>query len=90
MTGLRVLYANQAMEERGRADVPDRNKVSRLWEVYWLRRVAPLGPKSSLKVQSYCRPDQRELGRRADLPGDGFAYVASMFPGAEASFDCSR
>ena len=87
MTGLSVLYANQAMEERGWADVPDKNKVSRLREVYWLRRVAPLGPKSSLKVQSYWRPDQRELGRRADLPGDGFAYVVSMFPSTEASFE---
>ena len=87
MTGLSVLYANQAMEERGWADVPDKNKVSRLREVYWLRRVAPLGPKSSLKVQLYWRPDQRELGRRADLPGDGFAYVVSMFPSTEASFE---
>ena len=32
MTGLSVLYANQAMKERGWADVPDRNKVSRLRE----------------------------------------------------------
>ena len=87
MTGLSVLYANQAMEERGWADVPDRNKVSRLREVYWLRSVAPLAPDSSLKVQLYWRPDQRELGRRADLPGDGFAYVATMFPSAEASFE---
>ena len=87
MTGLSVLYANQAMEERGWADVPDRNKVSRLREVYWLRSVAPLAPESSLKVQLHWRPDQRELGRRADLPGDGFAYVATMFPSAEASFE---
>ena len=45
MTGPSVQYANHAMEERGRADVPDRNKVSRLWEVYWLRRVAPLAAR---------------------------------------------
>ena len=51
MTGLSVLYANQAMKDRGWADVPDRNKVSRLREVYWLKGVASSGPKSSLKMQ---------------------------------------
>ena len=83
MTGLSVLYANQAMKERGWADIPDRNKVSRLREMYWLKVVKPLGPKSNLKMQLYWRPDQGELGRRADMPGDGFAYVATMFPSAE-------
>ena len=87
MTGLSVLYANQAMKDRGWADVPDRNKVSRLREVYWLKGVAPSGPKSSFKMQLHWRPDQRELGRRADLPGDGFAYVVPVFPSAEASFE---
>ena len=87
MTGLSVLYANQAMKERGWADVPDRNKVSRLREMYWLKDVNPLGPKSNLKMQLYWRPDQGELGRRADMPGDGFAYVLTMFPSAEASFE---
>ena len=87
MTGLSVLYANQAMKDRGWADVPDRNKVSRLREVYWLKGVTPLAPESSLRMQLYWRPDQRELGRRADLPGDGFAYVATMFSSAEASFE---
>ena len=87
MTGLNVLYANQAMEERGWAAVPDRNKVSRLREVYWLKGVAPLGPKSTIQMRLSWRPDQGELGRRADLPGDGFAYVVKMFPRAEASFE---
>ena len=87
MTGLSVLYANQAMKDRGWADVPDRNKVSRLREGYWLRDVAPLATASSLRMQLYWRPDQGELGRRADLPGDGFAYVAAMFPSAEANFE---
>ena len=87
MTGLNVLYANQAMEERGWAAVPDRNKVSRLREVYWLKGVAPLGPKSTIQMGLSWRPDQGELGRRADLPGDGFAYVVTMFPRAEASFE---
>ena len=86
MTGLSVLYANQAMKEGGWADVPDRNKVSRLREGYWLRNVVPLGSKSSFQMQLYWRPDQAELGRRADLPGDGFAYAATMFPSAEANF----
>ena len=45
MTGLSVLYANQAMKERGWADVPDRNKVSRLREMYWLKGVKPLRPQ---------------------------------------------
>ena len=57
MTGLSVLYANQAMKERGWADIPDRNKVSRLREMYWLKGVKPLGPKSNLKMQLYWRPD---------------------------------
>ena len=87
MTGLSVLYANQAMKDRGWADVPGRNKVSRLREVYWLRGVAPSAPESSLRMQLYWRPDHGELGRRADLPGDGFAYVATMFPSAEANFE---
>ena len=38
-------------------------------------------------MQLSWRPDQGELGRRADLPGDGFAYVATMFPSAEANFE---
>ena len=87
MTGLSVLYANQAMKERGWADVPDRNKVSRLREMYWLKGVKPIGPKSNLKMQLYWRPDQGELGRKADMPGDGFSYVATMFPSAEANFE---
>ena len=87
MTGLSVLYANQAMKDRGWADVPDRNKVSRLREGYWLRRVVPSATASGLRMQLYWQPDQGELGRRADLPGDGFAYVATMFPSAEANFE---
>ena len=88
MTGLSVLYASQAMKERGWADVPDRNKVSRLREVYWLRDVAPLdAAKSTLKMSLSWQPDRRELGRRADLPGDGFVYVVRMFPRPEASFE---
>ena len=88
MTGLSVLYASQAMKERGWADVPDRNKVSRLREAYWLRRVAPLdAAKSILEMDLSWQPDRRELGRRADLPGDGFVYVARMFPRPEASFE---
>ncbi len=53
MTGLSVLYANQAMKDRGWADVPDRNKVSRLREGYWLRNVLPLATASSLRMQLF-------------------------------------
>ena len=88
MTGLSVLYASQAIEERGWADVPDRNKVSRLREVYWLRSVSPLdAAKSILEMHLSWKPDRRKLGRRADLPGDEFVYVARMFPRQEASFE---
>ena len=38
MTGLSVLYAKEATEEREWAAVPDRDRTGRLREVYWARR----------------------------------------------------
>ena len=87
MTGLSVLYAKQAMEERDWAEVPDRDKTSRLREVYWARLMeSEFGHKSTFRMSLHWRPDRGELGRRADLPGDGFIYTVDMSADAEDIF----
>ena len=47
MTGLRVLYAKEATEEREWVAIPDRDRTGRLREVYWARCAeSKLGRKS--------------------------------------------
>ena len=88
MTGLSILYTQQATEEKEWATVPDRDKTSRLREVYWARKVEKeIEKKSSFQMQLYWRPDRGEMGRRPDHPGDGFIYMVRMYPEAEGNFE---
>ena len=88
MTGLSVLYASEAAEERDWAAVPDRDRTGRLREVYWMRRVdSKTGGKQLVNSTLYSRPDRRAIGRRGDEPGDGFIHLVSMVPSVENRFE---
>ena len=88
MTGLSVLYAKQAAEEREWAAIPDRDRCGRLREVYWARRAeSKTGRKSFVRVNLNWRADRTEIGRRRDDPGDGFIYVVNMTPKVEDRFE---
>ncbi len=41
MTGLSVLYAGKATDDREWVTIPDRARTKRLREVYWARRAEP-------------------------------------------------
>ena len=88
MTGLSVLYAKEAAEEREWAVIPDRDRTGRLREVYWARRAElKSGRKSFASVNLKCRADRTEIGRRRDDPGDGFIYLVEMTPRVEDRFE---
>ena len=81
MTGLSILYTQLATKEAGWKEIPDRDKVGRLREVYWANRVeSKLGSKSFLKMSLTWRPDRESLGRKADHPGDGFLLKTVLYP----------
>ena len=85
--GLGVLYTTEATKQPDWRCVPDRDKVSRLREVYWIERSeSALGPKSFIAVQLHFRPDRGSLDRMADQPGDGFRFVL-RYPDQEATFE---
>ena len=88
MTGLSVLYTQEATKEAGWKEIPDRDKVSRLREVYWVKSAeSKLGRKSLMKMNLNRRPDRRELGRKADHPGDEFIHIIEMSPETENRFE---
>ena len=88
MTGLSVLYASEAAEERDWAAAPDRDRPGRLREVYWARRAeSKSGRKWSVNATLNWRPDRTAMGRRSDEPGDGFVYLVSMAPRVEDRFE---
>ena len=88
MTGLSVLYAREAAEERDWAAVPDRDRTGRLREVYWARRAeSKSGRKPFVNATLNWRPDRAAIGRRSDEPGDGFVYLVSMAPRVEDRFE---
>ncbi len=88
MTGLSILYAKEAKEDAEWAEIPDRAKISRLREVYWARSAeSDLDRKSFMNMTINWRPDRRKLGRKADLPGDGFIYKAVTYPKPEDRFE---
>ena len=87
MIGLGVLYASQATQELDWANLPDRDKVGRLREVYWIDQAeSALRSKSFFGAQLHWRPDRGSLDRKADLPGDGFRFVLPLYPDQEATF----
>ena len=88
MTGLSVLYASGAVEERDWAAAPDRDRTGRLREVYWARRAeSKSGRKWSVNATLNWRPDRTAMGRRSDESGDGFVYLVSMAPRVEDRFE---
>lgn len=88
MTGLSVLYANEAAKERDWTAVPGRDRAGRLREVYWAHRTrSKLGRKSFVNMTLSWRPDRAAIGRRSDDPGDGFVYLVSMAPRVEDRFE---
>ena len=88
MTGLSVLYAKQAAEEREWAAIPDRDRTGRLREVYWAHRAESMtGRKSFVSMNLNWRADRTQIGRKADDPGDGFIYLVDMTPQIEDRFE---
>ena len=87
MTGLSILYAKQAAEEQGWTATPDRDRTSRLREVYWMRRAeSQSDQKPFLSINLNWWPDRAEISRRRDDPGDGFIYLVNMMPRAKDRF----
>ena len=88
MTGLSILYARGATEERDWAAVPDRDRPGRLREVYWASRgERKTDRKSVVNVSLHWRPDRTMIGRRSDEPGDGFVFRISTVPRVEDRFE---
>ena len=83
-----MLYAKEATREGDWPAVPERDRTSRLREVYWMRR-ADLKSSGGAFVNFYLhwRPDRRELGRTGHDPGDGFIYLVDMMPSMTDRFE---
>ena len=80
MTGLSVLYAKEAANERDWKATPDRERTGRLREVYWARRAESRTRRHSfMDITLNWRPERTDVGRRRDDPGDGFnLYLVDM------------
>lgn len=88
MTGLSVLYAEEAPDEEDWAAIRDQARPGRLREVYWARRAeSSLRPKLFLNATLTWRPDRALLDRRSDDPGDGFIYLVDMDPQGDGRFE---
>ena len=88
MTGLSVLYASGAAQERDWTATADRDRTGRLREVYWARRAeSKSGREPFVKATLSWWPDRTAIGRKSDEPGDGFVYLASMAPRVEDRFE---
>ena len=61
MTGLSVLYAREAAEERDWVAIPDRDMTGRLWEVYWARRAASKSRRKPFAKQPTVTDRQRNV-----------------------------
>lgn len=88
MTGLKVLYAQEAKEKRDWMEIPDRDKAGRLREVYWAKRVeSEFGRKSFLNAKLHWRLDRQQVERGANFPGDEFACTVKILPEIEYGFE---
>lgn len=88
MTGLSILYAKEEKDDGEWAQIPDRDKISRLREVYWAKKAeSQPGRKSFMEMSLTWRPERFKLGRKADLPGDGFYFKAVKYPKYEDLFE---
>ena len=86
MTGLGVLYSEEAIKSPEWNTVPDRQKTGWMRELYWMKRadssVAPRPP-----IRFHWDPGRTELGRTSDEPGDAFLYRIDMAPQVESRFE---
>ena len=88
MTGLSVLYTQEATKEAGWNEIPDRDKVGRLREVYWAEKTESKQDHTSFIYMGLTwRPDRKIFGRKADLPGDGFLLKTAMYPKHDERFE---
>ena len=88
MTGLNVLYAKEATEEREWELIPDRDRTGRLREVYWARCVESKSRrKSFVSLRLNWKADRSEMGRHRYDPGDGFIYLVEMTHRVEERFE---
>ncbi len=89
MTGLSVLYAKQAREEKGWDEVPDRDRPGRLREVYWAGAAKGklVEGKSFFGMSFDYRTDRKEIGRKIDDPGDSFIHIVEITGKAESNFE---
>ena len=88
MTGLRVLYAKEATEEREWVAIPDRDRTGRLREVYWARCAeSKLGRKSFFRMRLNWPADRSAIGRASDDPGDAFIFLVDMTPRVADGFE---
>ena len=88
MTGLSILYAKEATEERDWAAVPDRDRPKRLREVYWANRgETRLGRRLLGSTFLRLPLDRTALGRRSSDSGDSFVFLVSMAPQIENRFE---
>ena len=88
MTGLSVLYTQEATKEAGWNEIPDRDKVGRLREVYWAEKTESKQDHTSfIDMGLTWRPDRKIFGRKADLPGDGFLLKTAMYPKHDERFE---
>lgn len=76
VTGLGVLYAEEAKKRKEWGEIPDREKTGRLREVYWAEGAKKLKrtKESLIRVDLYWQMDREEIGRKRDDPGDDFIY----------------
>lgn len=88
MTGLSVLYAKEAAEERDWAAIPDRDRTGRLREVYWAGRAdSKSGRKSFVNMNLFLQVSRIEVRRGRNDPGDAFIYLVDMVPGVKDRFE---
>ena len=88
MTGLSVLYAKEASEEREWAAIPNRDRTGRLREVYWARCAeSKQGRKSFFRMRLDRRADRSAIGRASDDPGDAFIFLVDTTPKVADGFE---
>ena len=88
MTGLGVIYAGEATQEKEWTNIPVRDRTGRLREVYWAKRAegVMLG-KSFLRLDLHLTTDRGDIGRQRDNPGDRFVFLATVSPKVDGNFE---
>ncbi len=89
IAGLNVLQASEATEEAEWTTIPERDKIKRLREAYWIKQAeAHVRTTNFFGLDLKWECDRGDIGRRSDDPGDGFAYLATASSeGMEIGFE---